>query len=104
MRPWKTTFATVPMRVVGPVKITGPEVSDEVMIPLATYETPLWASVNRGAKVSMLAGGIKAVIVDDRMTRSILLEASDAEESVRVTFALLGRKTELANVVSASSR
>ena len=92
------------MRVVGPVKITGPEVSDEVMIPLATYETPLWASVNRGAKVSMLAGGIKAVVVDDRMTRSVLLEAPDAEESVRVTSVLLGRKIDLAGVVSTSSR
>ena len=92
------------MRVVGPVKITGPEVSEEVMIPLATYETPLWASVHRGAKVSMLAGGIKAVVVDDRMTRSVLLEAPDAEESVRITSVLLGRKTDLAGVVATSSR
>jgi hydroxymethylglutaryl-CoA reductase (NADPH) len=92
------------MQMVGPVKITGPEVNDEVMIPLATYETPLWASVNRGAKVSRLAGGIAAIVVDDRMTRSILVEAPNAEESVRVTSALLGRKTDLADVVSTSSR
>jgi hydroxymethylglutaryl-CoA reductase (NADPH) len=104
MRSRETSFATIPMRLVGPVKIVGPEINDEVLIPLATYETPLWASVHRGAKVSMLAGGVKAVVVDDRMTRSILLEAPDAEGSVRVTSALLGRKTELAAVVSASSR
>ena len=66
MKPQQTTFATIPMQVVGPIKITGPEVDDEVMAPLATYETPLWASVNRGAKASLLAGGIKAVVVDDR--------------------------------------
>jgi hydroxymethylglutaryl-CoA reductase (NADPH) len=79
-------------------------VEDEVMLPLATYETPLWASVNRGAKVSMLAGGIKAVVADDRMTRSILLEAPDAEAAVCTTSALINRQPELASVVSSSSR
>lgn len=92
------------MQVVGPVRITGPEVDGEVMVPLATYETPLWASVNRGAKVSMLAGGIKAVVVDDRMTRSILLEAPDAEAAVCTASALANRQPELAAVVSSSSR
>lgn len=92
------------MQVVGPVKITGPEVDDEIMVPLATYETPLWASVNRGAKASMLVGGIKAVVVDDRMTRSILLEAPDAEAAVCTTSALINRQPELASVVSSSSR
>lgn len=92
------------MQVVGPVKITGPEVDDEVMVPLATYETPLWASVNRGAKASMLAGGIKTVVVDDRMTRSILLEAPDAEAAVCTTSALVNRQPELASVVSSTSR
>ena len=104
MKPQQTTFATIPMQVVGPIKITGPEVDDEVMAPLATYETPLWASVNRGAKASLLAGGIKAVVVDDRMTRSILLEAPDAEAAVCTTSALINRQTELAAVVSSSSR
>ena len=63
--------ATVPMKFVGPVRITGAEVEDEVRVPLATYETPLWPSVDRGARVSRLCGGIRAVVVDERMTRSI---------------------------------
>lgn len=104
MKTLETTFATVPMQTIGPVKILGPEVNDEVLVPLATYETPLWASVNRGAKVSMLAGGIKAVVVDERMTRSILLEATDAIEAAHVTSTLLGREADLAGVVASSSR
>lgn len=99
-----TAFATVPMQMVGPIKIAGPEVSDEVMVPLATYESPLWPSVNRGAKVSMLCGGIKAVVADDRMTRSVLLEAPDAPEAIRVISSLQGRKTDIAKAVEASSR
>jgi len=104
MKTQETTYANVPMQVVGPVKIVGAEVKDEVMVPLATYETPLWASVNRGARVSVAAGGIRAVLVDDRMTRSVLLEAADAAEAVRITSELLRRKPELAEVVAASSR
>ena len=43
--------AVVPMEHVGPVRIVGPEVDGEFMVPLATYETPLWPSVRRGARV-----------------------------------------------------
>lgn len=84
---WQTTeqIATVPMRSIGPVKLIGPEVDAEIMIPLATFETPLWPSTHRGARVCTQAGGIRAVILDDRMTRSILLEADnvvDAQEAI----------------------
>ncbi len=84
---WQTTeqIATVPMRSVGPVKIIGPEVNAEVLVPLATFEVPLWPSTHRGAKTCAQAGGITAIILDDRMTRSVLLEAEnivDAQEAV----------------------
>ncbi len=92
------------MKVVGPVKITGPVVDAEVPIPLATYETPLWPSVNRGARVSVQAGGILAVIVDDRMTRSVLLEAVDAEKAVQALGLLAARRGELAAAAEAGSR
>ena len=96
--------APIPMRVVGPVRIVGPEVDDDVMLPLATYETPLWPSVNRGARVCTAAGGIHAVVVDDRMTRSVLLEAPDAARALAVVRALDQRRGELAAVAEAGSR
>lgn len=92
------------MQTVGPVKIAGPEVSDEVMVPLATFEAPLWPSVARGAKVSVACGGIKAVVVDDRMARSVLLEAPDAAEALRVVQSLQGRKAEIGKAATESSR
>ena len=98
------SFATVPMKNVGPVKIIGPEMDDEVMVPLATYESPLWPSVERGARVARVSGGIRCVVVDERMTRSILLEAPTAVEAVMVADALKAHRGEVQTVVSATSR
>lgn len=91
------------MQVVGPIRIVGPELEGEVMVPLATYESPLWPSVSRGAKVSVLCGGIRAVLADDRMTRSVLVEAPDALEAVRVASAVRDRRAALAKAAEASS-
>ncbi len=96
--------AEIPMRRVGPVRLAGPEVEDEVMLPLATFETPLWPSVARGARVTREAGGIRAVVVDERMTRSILLEAPDAVAAVEAGRAIEAQREELAAVVAATGR
>ncbi|WP_405498502.1 hydroxymethylglutaryl-CoA reductase [Nocardia sp. NBC_00511] len=76
------------MKWVGPIRISGNVAETETAVPLATFETPLWPSVARGAKLSMaVARGIVTTLVDERMTRSILLEAEDgptAFDAVRV--------------------
>ena len=92
------------MRLVGPVTIIGDVVDDSVMLPLATYETPLWPSVGRGARVASVAGGIRATVIDERMTRSILLEAEDASKALAAWHSLQGRKDEMNMVVRESSR
>ncbi|WP_421862178.1 hydroxymethylglutaryl-CoA reductase [Motiliproteus sp.] len=104
MKSHKITTAPIPMRNVGPVKVIGEEVDDEVMVPLATYETPLWPSVGRGARVTKLAGGIRATVIDDRMSRSILLEAADAGVALAAINSLKGRMSDLNAVVAKSSR
>ncbi len=70
--------AAIPMQKVGPVRLAGPEAEGEFLVPLATFETPLWPSVERGARVTAQAGGIRAVVFDERMTRSVLVIAPDA--------------------------
>jgi hydroxymethylglutaryl-CoA reductase (NADPH) len=96
----KEQFASVPLQWVGPVKITGPEIDLETELPLATYETPLFASVNRGARVATASGGIKAVVIDERMTRSVLFEAPDAMvafhclQKIKAAFPSLGKTVE----------
>jgi hydroxymethylglutaryl-CoA reductase (NADPH) len=99
------TTAAVPMRWVGPLRVSGNVVTTETPVPLATYESPLWPSVGRGAKVSMLAEqGIVATLVDERMTRSVLVEALDAQTAYTATWSIDARIDELRDVVRARSR
>ncbi len=98
------SIAAIPMQRVGPIKITGPVMDEEVMVPLATLESPLWPSTNRGARVSRKAGGIHAVIVDERMTRSVLLQAPKAELAIRLVSDLHARKSDLQKIVAETSR
>ncbi len=51
------------------------------MLPLATFETPLWPSTHRGARGLFEAGGVRAVVIDDRMARSVLFEAGSVIEA-----------------------
>lgn len=98
------SVASVPMRTIGPVKIKGPVLNEALCVPLATYESPLWPSTERGARISRLSDGIQVVVADDRMTRSVLLEAPDAEYGYHVISALPRYKTELQRVAKGNSR
>jgi hydroxymethylglutaryl-CoA reductase (NADPH) len=103
--PAADTSAPIPLRWVGPLRISGNVMSGESEVPLATYESPLWPSVRRGARLStMVEGGIKATLVDERMSRSVLLEADDAEAALAAWQHLSARREELAAVVATSSR
>lgn len=98
-------YAQIPMQFVGPLKVSGSVMEGEFEVPLATYETPLWPSVNRGARVSMnCEGGIKCTVVDDRMTRSVLFEAPDATEAFQSLEKIKADFPNLGKVVGGTSR
>ncbi|WP_127470212.1 hydroxymethylglutaryl-CoA reductase [Thiomicrorhabdus aquaedulcis] len=97
-------FAAVPMQSVGPFKLIGDVVVDDLMVPLATYESPLWPSVARGARVAAHAGGIRVTVVDERMTRSILLQAPHAGLATECVRHIQARHADLQAVVAKSSR
>jgi hydroxymethylglutaryl-CoA reductase (NADPH) len=103
---WQTTeqVAIIPMRLVGPVKISGPEVEADVLIPLATFETPLWPSTHRGAKTCNQSGGIKAIILDERMTRSVVLEAPNITIAPEVITSLQQHKAVMQAIIKETSR
>lgn len=102
---WQTTelIATVPMRLIGPMKIIGPEVNAELNVPLATFETPLWPSTHRGAKVTKASGGIRALIVDERMTRSLLLEADNIIDANEALINILQHKEAMQTIIAETS-
>ncbi|GAB0106180.1 hydroxymethylglutaryl-CoA reductase (NADPH) [Nocardia sp. JMUB6875] len=96
--------AAVPLQWVGPIRITGNVLDDTVEVPLATYESPVWPSVGRGARISRaVAHGVVATLVDDRMTRSILLEADDAYTAHTAVQRLSAEFPHLREIVTASS-
>lgn len=103
---WKNTQsnATIPMRVVGPVRIISETIDDLVWLPLATFETPLWPSTHRGARVCTLSGGIRLTLIDERMTRSVLIEADSATTLHAAYAAIQRQKAELQSIVAQTSQ
>ena len=100
----KEQIATIPMRVVGPVRIISPEVNEDVLLPLATFESPLWPSTHRGARVCTQAGGINAIITDERMTRSVLLEGDSAADVHHAFLDIKRQQATLQRLISETSR
>lgn len=103
---WQTIEykAEIPMHRVGPVKIISDDFQEELVLPLATLEAPLWPSTHRGAKTCTQAGGIYATVVQDHMTRSILLEADSVKDLHQAAIWLFSQKEEMQSVVSQTSR
>ncbi|MBF6058412.1 MULTISPECIES: hydroxymethylglutaryl-CoA reductase [Thiomicrorhabdus] len=100
----QTLFASIPMQSVGPFKLIGDVTVDDLMVPMATYETPLWPSVARGARVAAHSGGIRVTVIDERMTRSILLQAPNAGTALQRLRQIENDKDAMQEVISQSSR
>ncbi len=94
----------IPTRWVGPIKLIGDVVAGEVSVPLATYESPLWPSVSRGARMTRLCEGLRTTLIDDRMSRSLLLEAPHAGEALSFVQKIGTQLDELNEVVAETSR
>lgn len=92
------------MRSIGPIKIVSQELTVDINVPMATFETPLWPSTSRGARVSRLTGGINAVVVDDGMSRSVVVDAFNIQTAYELVQDLHQRQEEVANLISSISR
>ena len=91
------------MQWVGPMRLSGNAVEGEVEVPMATYESPLWPSTGRGARVSMKCSGIRVTVAGDIMARSILVEAAHAGEAVAIADELATRHAEISAVVATTT-
>lgn len=96
-------FANIPLEWVGPIHLIGPEVFAQVEVPMATFEAPLWPSTTRGAVLCNKAGGIRACILDERMTRSVVVQTESIVQAQTVYIALFQKKTEIAKIAEATS-
>lgn len=86
-----TTFTRVPTTWVGPLYFKAMHDRDQthhditLSAPLATYETTLFHSVGRGAKVTRLTQTLETTLLSDHMTRSVLFECRDALDALRIS-------------------
>lgn len=97
-------FTPIPTRWVGEMQLTG-EVNEALSVPLATYESPLWPSVARGARLSRhCPDGIRVTVLDSRMTRSIILESEHAAAAFEALQSIQARFADWQTCVQQSSR
>lgn len=95
----------IPTSWVGPLRISGNVLNGEVEVPLATYETPLWPSVGRGASISReIPEGIRVTLTGERMTRSTMFTAPNAAVAFEAGKVIQERFVDLAAVVAGQSR
>ncbi len=95
---------SVPCYKIGPVVIRGSEINESLEIPLATFESPLWPSTNRGAKITRLCGGVSCTLFDERMTRSVALQAANAATVKEILTDLKRRNDEIRSKIKKTSR
>jgi len=74
----------VPLGFAGPVRINGDHASGDFLVPMATTEGALIASVSRGMSVITEAGGANVKIIANAMTRAPVFRVDNIEHSMKV--------------------
>ncbi len=74
----------IPLGYAGPVRISGEYADGEFLVPLATTEGALVASISRGMSVMNDGGGVKTMVCGDAMTRAPVLRVEGIEHGKRV--------------------
>ncbi len=74
----------VPLGYAGPVRIKGDYADGEFLVPLATTEGALLASIARGMSVMNDGGGVRTKVFGDAMTRAPVFRVDDIAHSAKV--------------------
>ena len=81
----------IPTRWVGPIAFASvstlgkSQTIESVEVPLATLETTLFFSVQRGSRVIKKSGGVHSTLISDSMTRSFTLQTTQASEAALIS-------------------
>jgi len=67
----------VPLGFAGPLKVCGDHAQGEFLVPMATTEGALLATVSRGCSALTAAGGVNALVIKDEMTRAPVFRVRD---------------------------
>ncbi|NRA73608.1 MAG: hydroxymethylglutaryl-CoA reductase [Rickettsiales bacterium] len=93
----------IPTKIVKSIKVKGVYAEGDFSVPVATYETTLWPSIQRGANVTSDAGGINVSVLKDIMTRSVLLEADRVSTPASIETSLKEAIIDMQEVTKSTS-
>ncbi|HEX4824505.1 MAG TPA: hydroxymethylglutaryl-CoA reductase [Candidatus Polarisedimenticolaceae bacterium] len=96
--------AQIPMGIVGPITVHGDTIDGDVLIPMATTEGALLASINRGCAAIRLAGGATVYVEDVGMTRAPVFRARGQREARAFLSWIAEHETEIREVAEGTSR
>jgi hydroxymethylglutaryl-CoA reductase (NADPH) len=74
----------VPLGFVGPIRVNGKWASGDFIVPMATTEGALIATVNRGCAVITESRGANPYIVKDEMTRAPVFRVNNVAHGIEV--------------------
>jgi hydroxymethylglutaryl-CoA reductase (NADPH) len=94
----------VPLGFVGPIRVNGKWASGDFIVPMATTEGALIATVNRGCAVITKSGGANPYIVKDEMTRAPVFRVNDVAHGIEVAAWVDAHLNELRALASTTTR
>ncbi len=94
----------IPTKIIEFLKVIYEGNVEQLSVPLATFESPLWNSVKRGALVSQKTDGILVSVSDEGMSRSSILEAENLNEALRCKKWIETHSSEIVDVAESTSR
>jgi len=94
----------IPLGFAGPVVINGDHAKGEFLVPLATTEGALIASIMRGMSVINDGGGARVKIFQDGMTRAPVFRTDGIDHCVKVIEWIEANKEHLSTVIGKTTR
>ena len=76
-------MSQVPTGVIGPLWVRGQHADGQFFVPMATSEGALVASYGRGAKAVTLAGGARAIVMEEKVQRCPLFRFENLDQVIQ---------------------
>ena len=97
-------FASVPVGVIGPLRIRGTAATGDFYVPLATTEGAMIASYHRGSQVISRSGGAIACCLTESVSRAPCFAFEDLSQAGRFLAWVLNQYDRLQEIVAGTSR
>ena len=97
-------MAQVPVGLIGPLRVCGTRLREDVYVPLATSEGALVASYDRGARILSRAGGVVCMLADEEVQRAPAFAFATLGEAARFAAWVAEHEESFREVAARESR